>query len=310
MTEKRKILLAVDGSDASMETVRYVGAFFSPSHTEIVLLHVDAAVPECFLDLEKGTAFAADRLSMDAWTAQTRRRIQAFMVKGRDILIRAGFPKENITPKIQTRTIGIARDILVEARQGYDAVVVGRSGVSDLKEVVVGSVAHKLVSRMHPVPIAVVGGSPDHRKILIGFDGSEGSMKAVDFVCSVMAQRDRVVMLCHLVRSLGVHLEPELVFNAEQEKRWLKAVGDEIEPSFPEAEERLIHAGFHPSHVYIRILERSASRAADIKKAAEKGGFGTIVLGRRGRSVVEEFTMGRVTRKLLHMADRMAVWIV
>ena len=308
--EIKRILLAVDGSNQAMDVVRYVSAFFPPMHTEVVLFHVAAEVPEPFLDLGRNRDLGADMLPVNAWSRQVKQDIDEFMEKGSNVLIRTGFPKERIVLKAQRRKIGIARDILKEVGQGYDAVVVGRSGVSDLKNVVVGSVAHKLVSKIHAVPIAVVGGNPDPQKILIGFDGSEGSMKGVDFVCSMLPGKERVITLCLLVRSLGIHSGPELIFSVEHETAWLRSISSRIEPSFPEAESRLIEAGFHPDRVYIRILENIKSRAESLRSVAETGGFGTIVVGRRGRSVVTEFTMGRVSRKVLHMGDEKAVWIV
>lgn len=51
------------------------------------------------------------------------------------------------------------------------------------------------------------------------------------------------------------------------------------------------------------------SRAASLYNEAEKNGYGTIVIGRRGISVVEEFFMGRVARKITQMAKNSAVWI-
>jgi nucleotide-binding universal stress UspA family protein len=39
-------------------------------------------------------------------------------------------------------------------------------------------------------------------------------------------------------------------------------------------------------------------------------GAGTIIVGRRGSTGVEEFVMGRVTRKILHLAYNKAIWIV
>ena len=74
--------------------------------------------------------------------------------------------------------------------------VVGRSGVSDLKGIVVGSVAHKLISGVNSIPIGVVGGTPESQKVLVSFDGSEESIRGVDFVCSMLPGRDRDIMLC------------------------------------------------------------------------------------------------------------------
>ena len=224
-------------------------------------------------------------------------------------------PRRRLRPcrigqKVQDRKSGITRDIMEEIGQGYDALVIGRSGVSNLKNVVVGSVAHKLVNTIHAIPIGLVAGSPEPQNVLIGFDGSEGSMRGVDFVCSMLSGSELVIMLCLVVRSLGIHLGSDLIFSAEHEDAWLRVISSQIEHGYPEAESQLRDAGFHPDNVYMRVLENMTSRAEGLTKAAETGGFGTIVLGRRGVSDVEEFTMGRVSRKVLHMADSMAVWIV
>jgi hypothetical protein len=45
-------------------------------------------------------------------------------------------------------------------------------------------------------------------------------------------------------------------------------------------------------------------------KDSRKGRFGTIVVGRRAHSDVEELIMGWVAIKQVHIADRMAIWIV
>ncbi len=309
-TTTQKVLVAVDGSSQALDAVRYVAGFFPPMHTDIVLFHVAPEVPEAFLDLAGIPDDEAEMLPVDAWARRAKEDMGEFMERGREVLIRSGFPKKRAHGKIRARRIGIARDILQEAEQGYAAVVVGRSGMSDLKDVVVGSVAHKLVSRLHAVPIAVVGGDPEPQKVLICFDGSEGSMKGVDFVCSMLPGKEHVITLCLLVRSLGIHGGPELIFSVDHETAWLRSVSSRLEPAFPEAESRIIDAGFHPDHVFIRILENVRSRAESIRSVADTGGFGTIVVGRRGRSVVSEFTMGRVCRKVLHMANRQAVWVV
>jgi nucleotide-binding universal stress UspA family protein len=309
-TQTKRILLAIDGSDQAMDAIRYVGAFLPPTQTEVVLFHVAAEVPESFLDLGMDPSLAADILPISAWSRQVEKHIEEFMEKGSDVLIQAGFPRDRIGQRAQERKNGITRDILKEAEQGYDALVVGRAGVSNQENVVVGSVAHKLVNTIHKIPVAVVGGTPEPQNVLIGFDGSEGSMRGVDFVCSMLSGREIAIMLCLVVRSLGIHFGAELLFSAEHEDTWLRAISSQIESGYPEAENRLRDAGFHPDNVYLRVLENITSRAEGLTKAAETGGFGTIVLGRRGVSDVSGFTMGRVSRKVLHMADRVAVWIV
>ncbi|MGW8323578.1 MAG: universal stress protein, partial [Thermodesulfobacteriota bacterium] len=52
------------------------------------------------------------------------------------------------------------------------------------------------------------------------------------------------------------------------------------------------------------------SRAGTIVDQARRGGYGTIVVGRKGVTKVEEFFMGRVSSKVLQLAKNMAVWVV
>jgi nucleotide-binding universal stress UspA family protein len=276
----------------------------------VVLFHVDAEVPEALLDRGKDPAFRAHDLPISQWALEARKHIEGAMEKGRELLIHAGFPPETVSTKVQSRERGIARDILEEAQRGYDALVVGRCGVSNLKDVVVGSVAHKLVTRINSIPIAVVGGNPEPTKVLVGFDGSEGAMRAVDCVCSMMPNDEREVTLCLVVRSLGAHLGSRTIFKPEHEKAWLEVSRKEMESAFEDAENRLINAGLHPSHIFLRALENHTSRAAGIKAATKDVGCGTIVVGRRGLSTVKEFAIGRVSRKVLQIADEMAVWVV
>jgi nucleotide-binding universal stress UspA family protein len=311
MSEKRRrILLAIDGSEQAFDAIRYVAAFFPPAKTDVVLFHVDAGIPEALLDQEKSPEFRAHKLPISQWALEARKHIDGAMEKGGEILIHAGFPPEAVSAKVQARDRGVARDILKEARQGYDAAVIGRSGLGNVENVVLGSVAHKLVTRIDPIPIAVVGGNPEPKKVLVGFDGSEGSIRAVDCVCSMMPNDEREVTLCLVVRSLGAHLGSRTIFTPEHEKAWLELSRKEAESAFEEAENRLINAGFHPGHIFLRTLENHTSRATGIKAATINAGSGTIVVGRRGLSTVEEFAMGRVTRKVLQIADDTAVWVV
>jgi len=77
-----------------------------------------------------------------------------------------------------------------------------------------------------------------------------------------------------------------------------------------EAKQHLTRIGFDPDSFQTAILKEKASRADGLTKEAQSLGFGTIVIGRRGATTVEDFSMGRVTRKVLHLAPEKAIWIV
>jgi nucleotide-binding universal stress UspA family protein len=132
-------------------------------------------------------------------------------------------------------------------------------------------------------------------KILVGLDGSEGAMRAVDYVGKMVGAYFEVTFY-HAVRALD-----EKIFRKAEES--MKSV-------LEEATGRLEDAGFRRNQITTRTATGVLSRAGAIIQYALKGGYGTIVVGRRGLSEVEEFSMGRVSNKVIHMAREMAVWVV
>jgi nucleotide-binding universal stress UspA family protein len=68
--------------------------------------------------------------------------------------------------------------------------------------------------------------------------------------------------------------------------------------------------GIEPDRVTTRVVTGVKSRAAAVVEEAKKGGYGTIVVGRRGLSKVEEFVMGRVSNKVLQLAKQAAIWVM
>jgi nucleotide-binding universal stress UspA family protein len=77
-----------------------------------------------------------------------------------------------------------------------------------------------------------------------------------------------------------------------------------------EAKRRFGSAGFAEDSIISEIQTGKPSRSQALVDDAEANDFGTIVVGRRGISAVEEFLMGRVSKKVLNTAASSAVWIV
>jgi len=50
-SERQKLLVAVDGSEQSLEVVRYVAGICAPKRVEVTLFHVLSPVSESFWDL-------------------------------------------------------------------------------------------------------------------------------------------------------------------------------------------------------------------------------------------------------------------
>jgi len=293
---KRKMLLAVDGSDQAFEAVRYVSQLFPPNRMEVVLFHVMTKVPESFWDIEKEPAYRHEVAATNTWKLQQMKASQEFMKRARRLFLDQNVPEDAVSIKIQERKVGVARDIVHESQQDYDGVVVGRWGMSLTKDFLWGGIANKLLGRLTHVPLCVVGGTPQIGKILVAIDPSEGAMRAVNFIGAMADSTNWEITLFHAVRHLG----GEGLHMAEKP----------METVFEEASSHLEKAGFSRNQITTRMVAGVTSRAVAISVEALKGRYGTIVLGRRGLSHVEEFSMGRVSNKVIHLAKAMAVWVV
>ncbi len=312
-----KILISVDGSDQALNAVRYAASIIDPQRFDVVLLHVLTRVPESFLDLQKMPSYHYRIVSIDSWEQQQETIIGTFMEKAREILFDKGFSPEKVCVKIHERNLGISRDVAAEAQNDYQAVIVGRKGMGDLKDFVLGGIANRIVE-LSPIPVWIIGGAAAPRKVLVCMDKSEGAMGAVKHFGRTLGKKGAgEIVLLHVVLGFsgfrkfvrdvfGSEGDQSAVENIEKE---LNAAAKALEPSFESAMEELAFAGVDPSLVSRKIVY-GTNCANTIIEEAEKGGFDTIIVGRRGISRVEEFVMGRVSSKVIQLAKDMAVWVV
>ena len=94
------------------------------------------------------------------------------------------------------------------------------------------------------------------------------------------------------------------------DKELAEVVERGLERQFESAKGVLADYGFPPDSIETKILYGEESRAGAIVRESRSGNYGTIVLGRRGISKIEEFFMGRVTNKVAYMAKGLALWVV
>jgi nucleotide-binding universal stress UspA family protein len=300
--------MALDGSARSLETVRHVARFCPFQHMDIVLFHVFSNVPECYYDLEREPKAVKVVAAVRAWEVEQRKQIKAFMEKAKEILVSHGLDADHVHTVIHKRKIGVARDIVREAENGYDAVIIRRRGAGAVRAVVMGSVATKLVEKLDFIPVLIVGRHPCNSRILISIDGSPCAMRALEFVARRLGCGDFHVELLHVIRlgsgsaMFGVAAEADAgcIANAEAS----------IEKVFAEGRRILEAEGIDSSRITTEVIRGAVSRAEAIAEEAKKGDYATIVLGRRGQSRVKDFFMGRVAHKLIYTARQHSIWIV
>ena len=305
---KPKLLVPVDGSDRSMSTIRYISRLEPFRRMQLVLFHVFSKVPEGFWDLATDPRSSATVSEVRAWEIEQKRNISQWAEIARQFLIKTGLPADSVEVKIQNRKKGFARDIIREAQNGYYAVVTRRRGMTGMRGIVLGNVATKLVERLSFLPLILVGRKPPGNKILLGFDGSEGARRAVDFVGHTMGGFTFRAKLVYVLRGKeNEHPEIQRLYSpAKFAQKTLKEMTTELEA----AAKRLVAMGFKPHQVSTELISGVASRARAIVREAKESGYGIIVMGRRGHSQVRDFFIGRVTNKVIHLARDRSVWII
>jgi len=313
MQTRKRILVAVDGSRHAHDAVTYVARQCWAASLEVRLLFVlPMGREEVFWQIPMDEGFMQRmKERYDQCLMESRREAQGFLDHCRDVLIGAGFSEDRVRLSLCSWKEGIARDIVSEASKGYDGVVVGRRGLGKVESVLLGSVSDKILQRVRDVPVWIIGGDIRSSKMLLAVDTSDNARKAVQYAAPFLADCGAEVTLCHVVRGFFPTIEPSPFQPGEELKKLLiEGIEQSVAVMFESYQECLEKAGVETRKIRNIWRIGSQSRAAEILNIAREKGYGTIIMGRRGISVVREFLMGRVTNKVLNGAEGLAVWIV
>ncbi|MGA2400655.1 MAG: universal stress protein [Syntrophobacteraceae bacterium] len=307
----RKVLIAVDGSEHTQGLVDYLSGIISAQHTELVLFHVMPKAPESFGDWEKEPFNSPNTDHLRKWEAERETQVRDLMRDIRRQLTAIGIPEYSIMISIRKVKEGIARDLLLEAQRGYDAILVGRSGFGGAGPQVLGSVAAKMAAKLGTVNLWLVGNNAGSGGVIIAMDSSESALRAVDHVSKMINAPNNSVRLVHVVRGITVAWTgKEKIFPEEYRQRLIEEAENQIGPAFDEAIRILVSSAIGREKISTKVISGVTSRAGAIFQEALREGYGTVVVGRKGLSGVEEFDMGRVTGKLIQLAGGIALWVV
>jgi nucleotide-binding universal stress UspA family protein len=307
-----KILVAVDGSEQSLRAIRYAAGMFSPQHTQIVLLHIQEQVLDLFLDMERYPHYNRRMTGLRMWATEQKKNITATLEDAAQHFHQKGFPDSAITIKTMAKKVSVTQDIAKESYNDYNALVVGRTGWSRLKDWLVKSTAMKLVAKLHHIPIIIVGGDPDAKNLLLAFDGTHGAMKGVAWAASLVGWSDHHLHMFSIIDGVTKFWDgqpndyiPDTIMGPID-------TGDhEIGQHLAEARDRLLEAGIAPEQISIKINAADHERGYRIVREAQESNCGSVIIGRRVFiTFIDEFFVGRVSDQVLKAADQLAVWII
>jgi nucleotide-binding universal stress UspA family protein len=307
---EKKILLAVDGSIHSRHAVQYAVRISSVvKDFTCTILHVQPSISQFLLD-EARTDFKA-KAELKKVIRRNAEDAQGMLEKYKAQMVRMGIADKGIDVVTQPRLLGLAKDILQRAQEGlYDAIVVGRRGLSRVQKAFMGSVTAKLVEHSRVIPVWMVDGDVTSTRIIMAVDGSECSLRAVDHLSFMIGQNQNVsVTLFHVMPRFSNYCVIDFD-EKETDIQQVIAQGDKrcIDSFYTHAQKKFKEAGIQEKQVEIKVTKRAVNVGKAILDEAKKGNYGTVVIGRRGAS--KAFFMGSVSRYILDRTSNRALWLV
>jgi nucleotide-binding universal stress UspA family protein len=180
-----------------------------------------------------------------------------------------------------------------------------------VEQMFMGSVSAHLIQNSAVIPVWLVDGDVRSTRVMAAVDGSESALRAVDHMAFMLSGNPEVrVCFFHVAPRLKDYCEID--FGAEAGGGWedLIVQGDRrcMEDFFPAARAKLHEAGFRDDQIETRTAATLVSVADTILKAAREGGFGAIIMGRRG--INKSFFGGKVSYTVSQKISNAALWLV
>jgi nucleotide-binding universal stress UspA family protein len=133
-----KVLIGMDASEGSMRALDYVAQTLGGSDTEVLLLHV-----------------VRDRKEMPV--SEAEKIIGDVFDEAQKHLMNCGFKASHIGSDIITGAESRAGAIIqLAGEEGYSTIVVGRRGLSRIKEFIMGGVSNKIIQMAREQAVWVV----------------------------------------------------------------------------------------------------------------------------------------------------------
>jgi nucleotide-binding universal stress UspA family protein len=284
-------LVTVSEQQSALYAVRFVGQFFCDKRGLNLTLFYTAPRPPAVWQGERTLESVAEA---EAHGKRAEGQGHQALETARKELIMMGCRLERINTKLQRRRFSKVGDIVQEMEKGlYDAVALGRRGLSWLEEAFEESVTKGMLEKRVTFPVwACRRPEPDLRHVLLCVDGSEAAYRMAEHVGFMLgSDADQEVVVATVCKS-GRHPSDEA------DKVLAKAIGF------------MRKAGYPPEKARTKVL-KAASPAKAILGEADKGKYAVVAMGRtgKGHGLMDRLFMGSVSMTVFREMDKGAVWI-
>ncbi len=303
-----KVLVPVEGSDCSQRAVTFAGCLLAPLSTQVVeevdLVHVLSAG---YLET------SAQRID---FRVEVLKETSLFQKLREEYLEEKVYPLLNWAEQELNR-LGVrtsikkqvlegdpAKEIVNFAQKGgFQTVIMGRRGLSCLKERFLGSCSLAVCHRPGAHTTYVVGQKVENEdcpvpRILVPIDGSEHSLAALREACGLALAFGEKMERLTLFYVVDAAYDPDRLLDRLDEAKVL----------LKEAQVKALSFGV-PEDL-IQVETRVGRPANEIVAFAKEERFNIVMMGRRGLSGIKELIMGSVSSKVLHKAEDFTVALI
>lgn len=307
---RKKILLAVDASIHSKQAVVYSVKMSSViPDLYYTIFNVQKSISQFLLDEAEKNSKIREELSKVIKKNESSSLI--VLEKYKELMVQMGIGSDRIEIVSRSKIDCAAKDILVFGQKTpYDAVVVGRRGVSRIQKTFMGSVTSNILEHCTAIPVWLVDGTVMPSKIMVAMDGSESSMRAVDHLCFMVGEHASVeIVLFHVISGIQKIGTGNSIKNKKDVGKIIsESIKQNMDQTLSIAKNQLKKAGLKESQIRVKISKRFLNPGKAIIDESEKGNYGTVVIGRSGIS--RSIFTGSVSRYVINHISSRALWIV
>ena len=152
-----KIMIAMDDSENALRAVSYVSTHFRPD-TAITLFSVIADTSGlCDMNSPELTPFfRAQQSSFCQLEDKKRNLIKDACHKAKALLVDAGWEADRIQITLKPKRKGVAHDIVYEASPAHNLIVLGKRGLSGIRDFFLGSTSQKVLQLAKETSVLVI----------------------------------------------------------------------------------------------------------------------------------------------------------
>ena len=308
---EKKILIALDGSQHGKDALQYAANLYGmTADLKPFLLHVQPTISQYLQDEAQRKPKA--RAELEKLKEINRQASRKLLETHKEKLVSLGVADGDIQLVSLRRKFGVAKDILEYSLAGmFDAIIMGRRGISGLAEIFAGSVSSAVVENSKLIPVWLVDEKSAGQEILVAVDGSQTSLRAVDHLAFMLRHNtDALITFFHMAPRLQDFCSID--FEAEDSGELEEIIQEEdqacIDQFYARARRKLTQSGISDNRIKTSFKSGGIRVGKAILEAYRQGDYGTLVIGRRGDD--KKFFTGSVSRYLINRFSEGALWVV